>query len=197
MADAVPRPRVHGVRRRHRRRRPGRARRRDPAQAARARARRGGGREGLRGRRPYPVRRGDRSDRPRPAAAGMAHRGHPDQDRGQRRPLLLAGTIGRAAAAEFHDAAADVEPRQLHRLARQRLPLARDQGRGARRRNLSGLCRGRSADRRQRRGGRRRHRRHGHRQGRQAERELHPRHGAARQIHAVRRRRARQPVEDS
>ena len=61
---------------------PGRARRRDPAQAAVARARRGGGREGLRGRRAYPVRRGDRSDRPRPAAAGMAERGHPDQDRG-------------------------------------------------------------------------------------------------------------------
>ena len=46
-----------------------------------------------------------------------------------------------AAPAELHDAAADVEPRQLHRLARQRLPLARDQGRGARRRNLSGLRR--------------------------------------------------------
>ena len=65
-----------------------------------------------------------------------------------RRPLLLARAIGGAAAAEFHDAAADVEPRQLHRLARQRLPLACDQGRGARRRNLSGLCRGRGADRR-------------------------------------------------
>ena len=31
-------------------------------------------------------------------------------------------------AAEFHDAAADVEPRQLHRVARQCLPLARHQG---------------------------------------------------------------------
>ena len=33
----------------------------------------------------------------------------------------------------------------LHRLARQCLPLAGDQGGSARRRNLSGLCRGRSA----------------------------------------------------
>ena len=189
------RPRVHGVRRRHRRRRPGRARRRDPAQAARSRSRRGGGREGLRGRRAYPLGRGDRSDRARPAHPGMADRRHPDQDRGARRPLLLARAIGGAAPAEHHDAAADVEPRQLHRLARQRLPLARHQGRGARRRNLSGLRRRRSADRRQRRGDRRRHRRHGHRQGRQAAQRFHPRHGAARQVHAVRRRRARQPVE--
>ena len=43
----------------------------------------------------------------------------------------------------------------------------------------------------ERRRRRRRHRRHGHRQGRQADRQLHPRHGAARQVHAVRRRRAR------
>ena len=67
-----------------------------------------------------------------------------------------------------------------------------DQGGGARRRDLSGLCRGRGAVRRQRRGRRRRHRRHGHRQERRAEGQLHPRHGVARQIHAVRRRRARQ-----
>ena len=67
-----------------------------------------------------------------------------------------------------------------------------DQGRSARRRDLSGLCRRRSAVRRQRRGRRRRHRRHGRRQGRRAQGQLHPRHGAARQIHAVRRRRARQ-----
>ena len=101
---------------------------------------------------------------------------------------------GGAAAAEFPDAAADEQPRQLHRLARQRVPLARHQGRSARRRNLSGLCRRRgavstttarwsasppatwaSA-------------RTATPQGR-----LHARHGAARQIHAVRRRRARQP----
>src|SRR4029079_4879019 len=63
-------------------------------------------------------------------------------------------------------ATVDVEPRKLHRLARQRLPLARHQGRGARRRHLPGLCRGRSADRGWR-GDRHRHRRYGHRQGRQ------------------------------
>ena len=68
-----------------------------------------------------------------------------------------------------------------------------DKGGSARRRNLSGLCRGGSALRRQRRGGRRRHRRHGHRQERRAQGFVHRRHGAARQVHAVRRRRARQP----
>ncbi len=47
----------------------------------------------------------------------------------------------RHSAAELHDAAADEQSRQLHRLARQRLPLAGDQGRSAGRRNLSGLCR--------------------------------------------------------
>ena len=41
------------------------------------------------------------------------------------------------------------------------------------------------------RGGRHRHRRHGHRPRRQAEGQLHPRHGAARQICAARRGRAR------
>ena len=97
---------------------------------------------------------------------GLARRGHADQDRGHRRPLLLAQRRRRVAAAEFHDAAADEQPRQFHRLARQRLPLAGDQGRSARRRNLSGLCRHRSAVRRRRRGGRRRHRRHGRRQKR-------------------------------
>ena len=50
-----------------------------------------------------------------------------------------------AAAAELHDAAADDEPRQLRRVARQCLPLARDQGGSARRRDLSGLRRGRGA----------------------------------------------------
>ena len=89
---------------------------------------RGGGGEGLRGRRPYPLRRGDRSGRPRPSAAGLALRRYADQDRGHRRPLLLPVRRRRAAAAEFHDAAADEQSRQFHRLARQCLPLARDQG---------------------------------------------------------------------
>ncbi len=71
-----------------------------------------------------------------------------------------------------------------------------NEGRGARRRDLSGLRRRRGAVR-GRRGGGRRHRRHGDRQERRAEGQLHPRHGAARQVHAVRGRRARQSVEDS
>ncbi len=45
----------------------------------------------------------------------------------------------------------------------------------------------------ERRGARHRHRRHGHRQERRAQSELHARHGIAREIHVVRRRRARQP----
>ena len=45
---------------------------------------------------------------------------------------IVLGAVGRAAAAEFPDAAADEQSRQLHRLARQRLPLARDQGGSAR-----------------------------------------------------------------
>src|SRR5438034_550489 len=49
------------------------------------------------------------------------------------------------AAAEPADAAAARQPWQLHRLARQRLPLARDQGRGARRGNLSRLRRRRAS----------------------------------------------------
>ena len=57
------------------------------------------------------------------------------------------------------------------------------EGRSAGRRNLSRLCRRRSAVR-ERRGCRRRHRRHGHRQGRTRQARLHPRHGVARQIHS-------------
>ena len=46
------------------------------------------------------------------------------------------------------DAAADAQPRQLHRQPRQRLPLAGAAGRGAGRRDLSGLRRRRGAVRR-------------------------------------------------
>jgi electron-transferring-flavoprotein dehydrogenase len=73
---------------------------------------------------------GDRSDRARPPAAGMARRGHPIKT-AVATTASIGWAIGGAAAAEFHDAAADVEPRQLYRVARQRLPLARDQGRSA------------------------------------------------------------------
>ena len=43
------------------------------------------------------------------------------------------------------DAAADEQPRQLHHQPRQSLPLAGARGRSAGRRDLSGLCRRRSA----------------------------------------------------
>ena len=85
------RPRSDGVRRgdRRRRARPG-SPPRSGSSSSSPDISRGGGGKGLRGRRAYPLRRGDRSDRARPAAAGMAQRGHADQDRGHRRPLLLA-----------------------------------------------------------------------------------------------------------
>ncbi len=105
--------------------------------------------EGLRSRRPYPVRRGDRSDRPRQPDPGMARRG---QRRSRRRSPRTASTCSARRGAlrlpNFADAAADEQSRQFHRLARRCLPLAGAQGRSARRRNLSGLCRRRSAVRR-------------------------------------------------
>ena len=102
------------------------------------------------------------------------------------------GPSGALRLPNCSDAAADEQSRQFHRLARRRLPLSREEGRSARCRNLSGLCRRRGLVR-ERRGRRHRHRRHGDRQGRPSQARLCPRHGAARQIHAVRRRRARQP----
>ena len=56
---------------------------------------------------------------------------------------MTAGS--RDPAAGNHDAAADEQSSLLYRLARQCLPLAGAQGRGARGRDLSGLCRDRSA----------------------------------------------------
>ena len=110
---------------------------------------------------------------------------------GQRRPLPVPDRNPRVPPA---DAAADAQPRQLHRLARQCLPLAGAAGGGAGRRDLPRLRRRRIAG-----GGRphrrHRHRRHGHRQGRQAHREFPARHGTARPLHAVRRRLPRLAVE--
>jgi hypothetical protein len=71
------------------------------------------------------------------------------------------------------------------------VPLARHQGGGARRRDLSGVRGGRGALWRARRGRRGRDRRHGPGQEQGAQGLLHARHGIARQVHAVRRRRAR------
>ena len=95
-------------------------------------------------------------DRHRPAVARLARRGRPSvQDAGHRRPLPAAHCRQLAPPAQLHDAAADEQSRQLHRLARQCLPLAGRQGRGAGRRDLSGLCRRRPHLQRRRRGHRR------------------------------------------
>ena len=107
--------------------------------------------------------------------------------------FYVLGSSGAVRLPNVLHAAADEQSRQFHRLARRRLPLSGAEGGSARRRNLSGLCRRRGAVR-EWRGRRRRHRRHGHRQGRTPQGKLHPRHGAARQVHAVRRGRARQSV---
>ena len=115
----------------------------------------------------------------------------PARDAGDRRPFLLARAGRRDPLAEHPDAAADAQSRHLHRVAGRCLPLAGRQGRGAGRRDLPRLRRGRDVARRCRRGRRRRHRRHGRRPRRQAQARLPARHGAARQIHADRRGRAR------
>ena len=130
--------------------------------------RRGG--EGLRSRRAYSVRRGDRSGVARQTDSGLARgRRLSAEDAGQGRQVLLDDRgLGDPAAGD-RDAAADEQSSLLYRLARQCVPLAGAEGRGARRRDLSGLRRGRSAVRRKGRGARHRHRRHGHRQGRLAQ----------------------------
>ena len=70
---------------------------------------------------------------------------------------------------------------------RQRVPLARRAGRGARRRDLSGLPGRRDPLRRARRRARRRHRRHGCRPRRLAQGRIPAGDGAAREVHALRR----------
>ena len=59
--------------------------------------------------------------------------------------FLLDDRGRRDPAAGVRDAAADEQSSLLYRLARQCLPLAGAEGRSARRRNLSGLCRRRGA----------------------------------------------------
>ena len=122
--------------------------------------------------------------------------------RSRRRSATIASTGCSAARAvrlpQPDAAAADEQSRQLHRLARQCLPLARNQGGSARAsKSIPGFAAaevlfddngavvgvatgdmGVGKD--------------GASQG-----QLHPRHGAARKIHAVRRRRARQSQQDA
>ena len=133
--------RIHGIRRRDRRRRAVRPCRRDPAEAAQRRSQHRRGGEGFRSRRAYSVRRGDRSGVARQTGSGLARgRRLPAEDAGQGRPLLLDDRGRRDPAAGFRDAAADEQSSLLYRLARQCLPLAGAEGGSARRRDLSGFC---------------------------------------------------------
>ena len=147
--------RIHGIRRRDRRRRAVGPCRGDPAEAAQCRSQHRRGGEGFRGRRAYPVGRRDRSGLPRQVDSRLARGCRLSaEDAGQGRPFLLDHGNECDPAAELRHAAADEQPSLLYRLTRRRLPLAGAEGGAARRRNLSGLCRGRSAVRRQRRGAR-------------------------------------------
>ena len=107
--------------------------------------------------------------------------------------FLLLGPAGSRAAAEFPDAAADEQPRQLHRLARQRLPLA---GRARPRRSASRSIRALPPPRcstttRARSSASPPATWASSKRRRATARAITPRHGAARQIHADRRGRAR------
>ena len=171
-------------------------RRRDPPQAARrrgrARAQRLHPRKGLRGRRPHPLGRGGRSEGARRAAARLARAGQPAHRAGDEERAL--GADREAANIRFphmlmppfmnNKGTYTLEPRQS-------LPLAGRPGRGARRRDLPRLRRRRGAVQRGRLGEGRRHRRHGRRPRRHPQARLPARHGAARPLHLLRRRRAR------
>ncbi len=107
--------------------------------------------------------------------------------------FLFLSETGAKATPDVLPARLLQEPRQLRHQPRQRRQVAGGAGRGARRRDLSRLSGGRGALCRERRGQGRGHRQPRHRQGRRADRELPARHGAARQVHDLRRGRARQP----
>ena len=93
----------------------------------------GRGRKGLRGRRPHPLGRRHRS---RSASTGCMpdwrNEDTPIKTKVSDDRFYWLSAAARGAAAQSHDAAADEQSRQLHRLAGQRLPLARHQGGGAR-----------------------------------------------------------------
>ena len=159
------RARIHGVRRGDRRGGSVRTRRRRPAPPAR----RGAGprpervrrREGLRGRRPHPLRRGARAPRPRGALPGLARSRSAPQHAGERGTLLLPHRAGRVLVAERAAPALAPEPRQLHHQPRELLPVARRPGRGARGGGVPRLRRRRRALPGGRGGRGDRHRRHG------------------------------------
>ncbi len=148
------------------------------------------GREGFRSGRPHPLRRGvraARAERAVPRLEGTRRAAQYPGDR--RRHLRPEERRERYQGAQLLRAQDHAQRGQLHHLPGQPLPLAGPAGRRTGRGDLSGLRRPGSADRRERRGPRHRHRRPGRRPRRQPERRLlHPRHGAARQVHPVRRR---------
>ena len=193
--DELRAARGDGLRRRHRRRRAGRPRRRDPAQAARrrtfpsswSRRARSVGAHILSGAVIDPIG----LDRLLPGWRDDPDAAAEDAGRATTTSILL-GPSGGVRLPNFADAAADEQSRQFHRLARRcwragsaaaaealgveiypgfaaTEVLYGDKG------EVVGVATGDMGDRPRR----------------QAEGQLHPRHGAARQIHAVRRRRAR------
>ncbi len=78
--------------------------------------------KGLRGRRAYPFRRGDRSDRHQRTDSRLEGEGRADRYAGDRRPVLFPWTGGQHPLPEFRYAAADEQSRQLHRQPRQPVP---------------------------------------------------------------------------
>ena len=191
------RTRIHGVRRGDRRGGAVRARRGRAASPARRgagpRLERVRGREGLRGRRPHPVRRGARAARPRGALPGLARARGAPQHAGERGTLPLPHRAGRVLVAERAAPALAPEPRQLHHQPRELLPVARRPGRGARGGGVPRLRRRRRALPGGRGGRGDRHRRHGGGARRRAHRQLHARHGTPREVHLLRRRMPRPP----
>ena len=191
-----PAPRGDGLRRGDRRRGPCRPFRRHQAQAARRRGRPRAVAWSCWRRAPRSGRTSCRAPSSIPSAStalipDWKAKGAPVETAVSEDRFYYLGPRRQPAHPQFRHAAADGQPRQLHRQPRQPLPLAGRAGDRAGRRDLSGLCRRRGALRRQGRGDRRRHGRHGGRQERRADRPLHPRHGAQGQVHHHRRGRAR------
>ena len=178
---------VDGVRRRHRRRRPGRPGVRDPPEAAQARHPRLRDREGVDDRRADPVRRGDRTAAAERIAARVGQESAADLRAGDEGRILVAARSSARDQVADH-AAADAQPRQLHRVARRAVRVAGAAGRGARRRDLSGFRRSRAVLQRRRLRRRRAHRRHGRGQGRFAQARLHAGHRHQGADHGARRR---------
>src|SRR3974390_373842 len=139
------RTRDHGVRRGDRWCRAGWASRRDQAQATRGRGRqrplRSRAGEGLTGRRPYFVRRRDRSGGARSALAGLARTRLAARDGSERGPFLLSVRERWFGLPLLLDAAAHEQSWLLYRKSREPLPLAWRAGRGSRRGNLPWHCR--------------------------------------------------------